>query len=306
VIIDAPRRFVENFRYLLGVNISAPGGSTRNGKEGGILQQTINPRSGQGVFSAFQGTSMASPHVAGVAALIKSSGVSDPKQVAEILYESSRSIDNDELNEFGAGQLDAAAAVKLAQRGRWPFHQFFRWLWQTAFFKLRLWFDAGAVPVVPKLLMIAGAYGLAVLFSSYVTNPWPGLFHGGLILGSGGLFLLRGLYIFDLPQWPLRLIGSSIPEWGTAAQANPVLNPITASVLVPLILLALFLSHPSLKWYAIGSCLGVASCLGVSALLDPECLWLGSSLLARGYLLVNAVLCVLLAYLALRGEVEQS
>ena len=51
-------------------------------------------------------------------------------------------------------------------------------------------------------------------------------------MGSAGLFLLRGLYIFDLPQWPLRLLGSSIPEWGTAAQANPVLNPITASVLV--------------------------------------------------------------------------
>ena len=301
---DGARAPYSNFGA--GVNISAPGGSTSSGNGGGILQETIDPQSGKGVFRALQGTSMASPHVAGVAALIKASGVSDPQEVAQILYESSNAIANDELNEFGAGQLDAAAAVKLAQRGQLPFYLFLRWLWQTAFLKLRLWFDGSAVPIVPKLLMIAGAYGLAVLFSSFLPRSWPGLFHAGLILGSAGLFLLRGLYIFDLPQWPLRLLGSSIPEWGTAAQANPVLNPITASVLIPLALLALCLSHAKFKWYALGSTLGVASCLTISAILDPESLWLGSGWWAKAYLVVNALLCVLLAYLALRVEADKS
>ena len=76
-------------------------------------------------------------------------------------------IKNDELNEFGAGQLDAAAAVKLAQKGQWPFWQFFRWLWQTAFFRLRLWFDLEAVPVVPKLLMI----GVPIRLCHPLSNP---------------------------------------------------------------------------------------------------------------------------------------
>ena len=146
----------------------------------------------------------------------------------------------------------------------------------------------------------------AVLLNSYLPNPWPGLFHGGLILGSAGLFLLRGLYIFDLPQWPLRLLGSSIPELGTAAQANPVLNPITASVLVPLLLLALFLSHPTFKWYAIGSTLGVGACLIISAILDPQSLWLGTGMWAKGYLLINGAGCVLLAYLSLQAEADQA
>ena len=291
--------------YGAGVNISAPGGAIRNGDDGGVLQETIDPSTGRGVFRAFQGTSMASPHVAGVAALIKSSGVSDPNEVAKILYESSQGIKDDELNEFGSGQLDAAAAVKLAQQGQWPFWQFLRWLWQTAFFRLRLWFDLEAVPVVPKLLMIGLAYSFAIFFKSYLPNRWPGLLHGGLIAGSAGLFLLRGLYIFDLPQWPLRLLGSSIPESGTAAQANPILSPITASILVPLVLLVLLLSHSSWKWYAIGATLGVAACLGVSAVLDPECLWIGNTLWARAYLMINAVLCLLLAYLALKAEAER-
>jgi serine protease len=62
--------------YGAGVDLSAPGGVTRSEKgdedpSGGILQNTIDPKTGASVFRAFQGTSMASPHVAGVAALIK-------------------------------------------------------------------------------------------------------------------------------------------------------------------------------------------------------------------------------------------
>jgi serine protease len=113
---------------------------------------------------------------------------------------------------------------------------------------------------------------------------------------------MRGLYIFDLPQWPFRVMGSSIPELGSSIQGSSALNPIFASVLIPFILVALFLGHRQWKWVAIGSALGVASCLAVSAVVSPSLMWLGSGVVAQGYLIVNALLCFGLAYLASKGE----
>ena len=60
----------------------------------------------------FQGTSMASPHVAGVAALVVSRGVKDPAEVKAILQKSAQK--RGDRKKYGAGELDAAAAVKLA------------------------------------------------------------------------------------------------------------------------------------------------------------------------------------------------
>ena len=85
--------------YGAGIDISAPGGS----EAGKILQETIDPENnGAGVFVAFQGTSMAAPHVAGVAALIEATGVTDPDEVLEILKQSSRVVKDDGLNYYGA------------------------------------------------------------------------------------------------------------------------------------------------------------------------------------------------------------
>ncbi len=288
--------------YGAGVDISAPGGSTKEGEAGGILQQTINPETNAEYFGAFQGTSMAAPHVAGVAALIKASGVKDPEAVTEVLQKSARVIKDDALNYYGAGHLDANAAVKLAGKGNISIRDFFRWLRDNGYLNPRFWFDGGAVALIPKLLMVIGSYLLAWFLRVYWPFTWSWAFSGGLVAGSSGLFFLRGFYLFDLPQWPLRLLGSSLPELGSAVQGTAVLNPIFASVLIPFALLALFIGHPQLKGLAIGTTIGVAACLAVSAFTSPQLLWIGGGSAAQAFLLVNAGLCLGLAYLNVKGE----
>lgn len=53
------------------VGIAAPGGQTSTGEDHGVRSATWNFISGQPVTDSWQGTSMAAPHVAGVAALVK-------------------------------------------------------------------------------------------------------------------------------------------------------------------------------------------------------------------------------------------
>ncbi|HEY9742070.1 MAG TPA: DUF5942 domain-containing protein [Coleofasciculaceae cyanobacterium] len=281
-----------------GVDISAPGGS----EAGKILQNTIDPETGEGIFVGYQGTSMAAPHVAGVAALVKAAGVKEPQEVLSVLKQSARVIKEDPLNHFGAGHLDAAAAVKLALRGQITFRDFFRWLRDNGYLNPRFWVDGGTIMLLPKIAMVVGSYLLAWFLRYYFPFAWSWSLTTGLVAGSSGLFFLRSFYIFDLPQWPFRVMGSSIPELGSAVQGSSALNPIFASALIPFILVVFLLGHKTWKWMAIGSALGVASCLAVSAVVSPSVMWLGTDVVARLFLVANALLCFGLAYLASKGE----
>ncbi len=284
-----------------GVDISAPGGSIiGDNTAGGILQNTIDPSTGESTFAAFQGTSMAAPHVAGVAALVKASGVKDPDEVAAALTQSARKVQDDGLNHFGAGKLDASAAVKLALKGKITVNDFFRWLRDRGYLNPLFWIDGGVIGLAPKLAMVVGSYLLAFFFRNYFPFAWGWSMASGLVAGSSGLFFLKGIYIFDLPQFPFRVMGSSIPELGSSIQGSDALNPLFASVLIPLALIVLLLGHAQGKWFAIGSTIGVTACLAVSAAIDPQVMWLGDGLLARGFLIVNALLCYGLVRLAIK------
>jgi serine protease len=89
------------------VAIAAPGGDKSQGEKAGILQNSV--LGGADDYYFFQGTSMASPHVAAAAALLVSEGIKDPGEVKAALQRSARP--KGPSNQYGAGLLDAGAAV---------------------------------------------------------------------------------------------------------------------------------------------------------------------------------------------------
>lgn len=103
------------------IDVAAPGGDTRNDKNGdghpdGVLQNTIKiqqPMANDYLW--FQGTSMASPHAAGVAALIVGEGITNPDEVERIMKETAVHPNGKKWDKkFGAGIIDAQAAVAKA------------------------------------------------------------------------------------------------------------------------------------------------------------------------------------------------
>lgn len=104
--------------YGTPVDITAPGGDDRQG--GGILS-TYNSgqkRPAQANYSSLQGTSMATPFVSGVVALIRAEnpGMS-PDQVAARLRDTARPLKGS-CNGCGAGIVDPAAAVGKGGGGK--------------------------------------------------------------------------------------------------------------------------------------------------------------------------------------------
>jgi serine protease len=216
------------------IDVAAPGGNTqvdqnRDGKVDGVLQNTINPRrtSETGYF-AFMGTSMASPHAAGVAALIMGAGITKPDAVEAILMGTARKPKGaaDQVNgrvddHYGAGIIDAGAALKKARVGRDASALGLGGALAVAGLGLLGWrrrvagLGAGFVAAVvagslgmPELLGALGAFGNPLLFSAALPVLGVGLLYGvaklrpavaGLAFGVAGALLFGAIaYVADV------------------------------------------------------------------------------------------------------------
>jgi serine protease len=105
---------VENF----GLDVVAPGGETVDYEENGVLQQTINasdnPSDYYGFdFYYFQGTSMATPHAVGLAALMKSHNpLATPADIEQVMKETAEDLGDPGLDDyFGYGLINPLQAL---------------------------------------------------------------------------------------------------------------------------------------------------------------------------------------------------
>ncbi|HEY5952338.1 MAG TPA: S8 family peptidase, partial [Kofleriaceae bacterium] len=196
---DEATTFYSN--YGKDIDVAAPGGNTRvdqngDGMPDGVLQNTIvigDPTKDD--YFGYMGTSMASPHVAGVAALIVGEGVTDPDMVEKILKDTARKPSDAKKytsEKYGAGIIDAPAAVlkARAEGGGWQL-------------------GIG--------LLLAGAVAASARRKGLGVKLGPS-YLAGVVVGASGLFFLP--YIFPslssapvidtltrgLPSWDLSLL----------------------------------------------------------------------------------------------------
>ena len=119
-IYDLTRASYSNTGNYL--DLAAPGGiwdtdQNGDGYDDGVYQQTVwvdplDPDYSDFDYLFYFGTSMAAPHVTGVAALLASTGVMEPDDIREALENSARDLGTAGWDEeFGHGLIDAYAAL---------------------------------------------------------------------------------------------------------------------------------------------------------------------------------------------------
>lgn len=286
------RAFYSN--YGDGVRISAPGGDDKAGKgeKGKILQNTITIRNpNRQEYAWYQGTSMASPHVAGVAALIISTGVKDANKVIDMLYKSARKMTNDSKNEFGAGQLDSKKAVYMAI-GKTDFAPGF------SISTIRMF-----------VYIIATILALVIFFIWYSkmktlrqNNNLSFLpFVIGILITTIGLIIPALFGNSSL----IKLLSSPLPYLDVMIFGT--LTPLFHSALIPFILVILFLNSKVLRSFAVAACIGFATILTVDAIIFFSDVAIipnltGLHIIDRVFLIINALICLVLGIATTKQE----
>jgi serine protease len=249
----------------------------------GVTQQTVcnGGRDKCEIFGTFNGTSMASPHVAGVAAMIESLGVTRADAVREALYETARApAGGADPKLYGAGILDGGAAAS---------HVF----WHH--FALRALALAGLGWFVRRRVVkrggtftrSAGAF-LGACLAGVGLLPFVPL--SGLLTHTGKLHGFVELAMRPLGEWDAILFGAGLHRWLLLASALP-------SVALTAVGFASRRARPVIG----GIALGTAALLCQMA-WSADVAFVGGEALARAWAVGNALVCLWIARVALDAK----
>ena len=249
----------------------------------GVTQQTVcnGGRDKCEIFGTFNGTSMASPHVAGVAAMIESLGVTRDDAVREALYASAREpAGGADPKLYGAGILDGGAAAS---------HVFWR------HFALRALALIGLAGFVRRRILKrggavtrSGGAWLGACIASVGLLPFVPI--TGLLTHAGKLHELVELAMRPLGEWDAILFGASVHRWLLLASALPSIA-----------LAAVGFASRRMRPLIGGIALGTAAMLAQMA-WSADVAFVGGAALARAWAVANALVCFWIARVALDAK----
>jgi serine protease len=267
--------------YGKHLDIAAPGGNTRvdqngDGMPDGVLQNTIaiqDPTRSD--YYAYMGTSMAAPHVAGVAALVVGAGVTDPAAVEKVLKDTARQPREQKFDpaRYGAGIVDAEAAVLKARS------------------------HTGGMQLLLGLLLAAGV-ALSLRGRGIAAVRAGAGYVAGVVVGASGLFFLPYIAGSASSLPVVEALTRGLPSWGAGLGPDFHGHVLLMSAAIPLALLALLHGVRRLRAPLAGLAVGVGGHLlfhAAAGITDVR--WMAFDSL---WLVANAGICVLLAHVAMR------
>jgi serine protease len=251
-----------------GVDLAAPGVR--------VLQQTVcdHGRNRCEIFSSYNGTSMASPHVAAAAALLVGLGVTNADVVARTLAATARMPKDARPDHLGAGIVQADAAV---------------------FSVLRAQLAGRAVALVIAVLVAwRWAARRARRTGGAAARPTLGFALGGLATSVG--LLCFAPWLLDRQPAVVAWLSRPIGDWSSLIGASLHRLLPLANVAVPLGLAVVLLRWRAATRFVAGVSVGTAAYLGAALALGHAATpfgWLATT----AWCAVNALGCLYLGSL---------